>query len=509
MNGKSIGYFAIRYIQYPIYLYEPVALSSKIGLNRIAMGVLNLIDEHSMSTMKPFLLLSGAVAAMAFFSFCKSSQPASAPNPGEAYNREDEPPLVSTLTIPVNINVNDLVGSLNARLQGVLYEDNSYTDNGKDDLLLKITKLQPITLFLSGNTMKYRVPVKVWAKQKLFVGTAEVEGDLALSMKTTFGINPDWSLNTRTEVEYHEWLSKPVLKTGLGNLNIESLANIALNRSKTSLSQTLDRLVSQQFSLKPYVQEAWTALQEPVLLDPAYRMWIKTTPLSIGMTPLVTDWSSIQTKIAVECYNDVTFGEKPAFRENSVLPNLRNLATAPDEYQVRIATDVPFGEAQRLAQAVMVGQVFESGKRKVTVQDMQLWGNNDRIVVSTRLSGSFNGTIYFIGRPVVNLAKNQIEVTDLDFHTDTRNFLHKSAAWLFSGTIRKKMAESMTFPLEENIAGMKNAIQSSLSHYEIQPGVVLNGVVDSLSVERTRVTASGIRVDLFSRGKVQVNVSGL
>lgn len=287
--------------------------------------------------------------------------------------------------------------------------------------------------------------------------------------KTTYTLNADWSLNTYTEVEYHEWLTKPVLKTGLGNVGIETIANLALNRSKKTLSQTLDRTISQQFTLKPYVQEAWNALQAPVLLDEQYRMWVKTTPISIGMTPLVSDWTTIRAKIAVDCLNDVTFGEKPTFRENSNLPNLTHINDAPEEFQVRIATDVPFAEAERLAKTMMVGQVFESGNNKVTVDDIQLWGNNDRVVVNSKLSGSFNGNIYFIGKPVMNVEKNRIEVTDLDFHTDTRSFLLKSASWLFSGPIKKRMREAMTFPLDENISELKKSVQQTLNYYPISP----------------------------------------
>jgi len=458
--------------------------------------------------MKPTLKLLVPSVLFVLFS-CKSSQYSSAPSPGEQYNTYVEEPLVSALTIPVNIAVEDLMNSLNTRLQGVLYEDKSFSDNGNDDLMLRLTKAQNITMFLAGNAIKYRVPLKIWAKQKMILGVAEVEGDLALNLKTTYGINPDWSLNTHTTVEYHEWLSKPVLKTGLGNLNIESLANLMLNRSKTNLSQTLDRIVGQQFSLKPFVQSAWTSLQNPVLLNEQHQMWIKTTPVAIGITPLVADGNNLRAKISVDCHNDVTIGEKPAFRQNSSLPNLRLLHDAPDDFQVRIATDVPFAEAERMARANMIGQVFESGKRKVTVDDLKLWGNNDRVVANAKLSGSFNGNIFFIGRPVVNPEKNRIEVADLDFHLETRNFLHKTAAWLFSGTIKKRMAESMNFPLEQNVAEVRTSVQETLRHYEIQPGVVLTGTLDSLTVDKTRVTPTGIRVELYSKGKVNVDVKGL
>jgi hypothetical protein len=346
-------------------------------------------------------------------------------------------------------------------------------------------------------------------KKDLLVTDAEAEAELALNMKTTFVIKEDWSLGTVTEVEYHEWLSKPKLKTGVGSISIETLANLALNRSKKDLSQSLDRIVSQQITLKPYVQEVWTAIQEPILLDSTYRMWVKTTPTGIAMTPVTTFSDVIRTKIAVECLNEVTFGEKPWFRENSTLPNLRQIADAPDEFQIRVATDVPFPEAERLAKNTMVGQVFESGKNKVKIEDVQLWGNNDRLVVNSKLSGTFNGNIYFIGRPEFNPQKNQIEVKDLDFHIDTRNFLHRSASWIFQGTIKNQMKKAMTFPLEENIRELKTSVQETLNRYELAPGTVLTGTLDSVTVENTKITPTSIRVNLFAKGKVNVEVKGL
>jgi hypothetical protein len=176
---------------------------------------------------------------------------------------------------------------------------------------------------------------------------------------------------------------------------------------------------------------------------------------------------------------------------------------------MRFATDVPFAEAERLAKNMMVGQVFESGKKKVKVEDIALWGNNDKIVVNTRLSGSFNGQIYFIGRPEFNAEKNQVEVKDLDYQVDTKSFLLRSASWIFQGTIKKKMAASMTFPLTQNIAAVKASVQQTLANYQISPGITLYGALDSVSVQDTRITPQGIRVNLFSTGKVNVDVKGL
>lgn len=218
---------------------------------------------------------------------------------------------------------------------------------------------------------------------------------------------------------------------------------------------------------------------------------------------------AIRAKIAVECLNDVSFGAKPTFRENSNLPPLRYVEDAPDDFQVRVATDIPFPEAERLAKNIMIGQVFESGKKKVKVEDIQLWGNNDRVVVNSKLSGSFNGNIYFIGKPAYNAQRNAIEIKDLDFHVDTKSFLLRSASWIFQGAIKNQMKKAMEYPLGEDIRVLKNTLQESLTNYVIQPGVVLNGMVDSLTVENTLVTPTSIRVMLFSKGKVNVDVKGL
>jgi hypothetical protein len=443
---------------------------------------------------------------------CAGPKKLDAPKPAELYNSSQETPLVSVLTIPINISVSDLAMSLNTRLSGkALYEDYSYDDNGGDGLMLNAWKSRDIKLELSGQTVKYYIPLKLWMKKKLLVGEAEAEGELGLGFKTNFAINPDWSLTTSTVVEYYEWLTPPVLKTGLGNLNIQSLANIALSRSKAELSKSIDRVVSQQLSLKPYAQDVWDALQSPTLLSPEYRMWVKTTPTNISMTPFTSSWNTISTKIGMECLTDVTFGEKPGFRSNTNLPNLRYIAANDtiNDFQVRIATDVPFPEAERLAKNIMIGQVFESGKNKVKIEDIHLWGNNDKIVVNTRLSGSFVGQIYFIGKPVFNAVKNQVEMTDLDFHIDTKNMLYKSASWLFQGTIRKKMRDAMAFPVAENMKVLRQQIQSSLTHYEMKPGVLLTGSVDTIRVDDTKITPTSIRVNLYSKGKINLDVKGM
>jgi hypothetical protein len=84
--------------------------------------------------------------------------------------------------------------------------------------------------------------------------------------------------------------------------------------------------------------------------------------------------------------------------------------------------------------------------------------------------------------------------------------LFKSASWLFQGPIKKQMAAAMTFPLDENLTLLKQSVQASLNHYEIQPGVLLTGSLEDIKVLDTRLSPTGIRVDIYSKGRLNLDI---
>ena len=79
------------------------------------------------------------------------------------------PKLVSTVNVPVEIPLAELERQVNARVNGLIFEDNSLEDNGNDGLLLKVWKRDSIRVQPSGDAFLFIVPLKVWAKKGLTV----------------------------------------------------------------------------------------------------------------------------------------------------------------------------------------------------------------------------------------------------------------------------------------------------------------------------------------------------
>lgn len=444
------------------------------------------------------------IASMLFLLSCKTSQPT---KPMERYDAFIEQDRTSVINIPVRINLAELEKSLNEQLQGVLYEDNDINDG--DKMMMRAEKVDDVKLEMTGQAIAYEVPVKVWVRYNAGIARVEADGEIAMNFRTDFAIDPAWNMTTITHLETYEWRKQPRLRLGGVNLPIGFIADIILKRSKTVITESIDQQVQNNFNLRAMVEDVWKQMFDPVLVSPEYNTWLLVNPQNIGMTPLVTDDGFISSIIVVESLPHVSLGERPASLAIAELPPFIYRDTTQNDFVIRIRSDVPYEEAERLAKQELKGETFSEGKRSVTIEDVELYGQGNRLIINTRLSGSYNGSIYLTGRPFYNAKKNTIDVKDLDFTLETRNFLHKSAAWLLKGTLRKRMEENMNFLLQYNLDELKSQLQDQLKSYPVTRSVILNGELEDLNIQDAFLAAEAIRVDVVLFGRISVQVNGL
>ena len=430
--------------------------------------------------------------------------------PEEIINDTLLPSIPSSVNIPVNLEISDLQKSINKKITGVLYEDYDMTNNENDQLMLKVMKANDITLKVNGQQLEYRVPLNIWFKKGVF-GMTDVDGsgDLALTFKTDFSINGDWSLNTFTQIINHEWITPPKIQTSLVDVPIKYIADIVISRSKTKLSQIIDNQIKQSLDLKKYVADAWMKIQEPVLVMPDYKVWSKITPTAISMIPFYTfnnEWRSV---FSISCLSDINLGDKPIFRKNSTLSNINISNQTKDDFSLNLIVDVPYTEADSIAKKTMLGQTFGSDGKTVKLEDISLFGQGEFIVINTKMSGSFNGSIYLKGKPFYNQVTRNIEMKDLDFEMSTKNFLFKTANWLFHKGLVEKLKNSLKIPIGEKIDTVKLEMQQKLTNYTLSQGVTLQGKIDSISISDIQIAKTSIRPILVSTGKLNLIVKGL
>ncbi|MBI1227412.1 MAG: DUF4403 family protein [Bacteroidetes bacterium] len=433
---------------------------------------------------------------------CKTTKPA---KPDEFYNNLNLEPEPSVINIPLKFYKTELLKSINDRIGDMLYEDNNLQDDG---LAVRAKKKENITIDINEQEIKYRVPVDLWIKKDVVLSTVEATGALALEFTTRFKINPDWSLETQTMLDGHKWLKEPVVKLGFADLPITPIANLVINQSRTTFAKSIDREVKNLFDLKKEMERTWKEMHDPFQISEEYATWLLLNPQSISMTPFKSNGTTVESTVVVITKPRISLGEKPAASAVSKLPDFSYANAGADNFSLYLDTEVPFKEAEKLSKQNMVGEVFSYKNKQVKVVDMGLYGQGNKLVVRTTLNGSYNGDVYLIALPEYDAKANQIKLKNVDFDFSTQKALMKSTSWLFKGTLKKQVQESLDFYLKYNLDDAKKSIQESLQSYEVAPGIQLNGLLDDLTVSNVFIAANAIRVRIGLTGKLNMSVKG-
>ena len=436
--------------------------------------------------------------------------------PVENYQLTTEPDVKpSNVNIPIHFKASELERLFNNKMTGVIYDDNNLDDDG---MMMKVTKTQDVSIHLQGFEMIYRVPLKIWVFRKLvdnfLMGKrgVEAEGELALTFKTAIDIRGDWSVEPHTDVVNYEWIRNMAVKTGIGyNLDVKYLADIIIDRSKATITDGIDKQIRAQFQLRKNLEDAWQTMQEPISKTNSYgTWWVKLTPLNIEMAPMSAADDVISTNINISTLVEVKSGiDKPIFRANSYLPPFRMGQPANSDFNISLVTDIPITEAERIAKGYAVGQTYTPAGKTIKVTNIEMFGQNDKLIVNTFFTGSYNGSLFLVGKPVFNPQKNTIELAGLDYELHTKNFMLSTASWLFDRTILKKMQEACVFKLDDNITYFKTMTNDLLRNYQYNNNVSLQGAVDDIVVDNIVVEKDNIRVFVSSKGKLNLNISGL
>jgi hypothetical protein len=459
--------------------------------------------------LSSFFKLAAVVASSVLVYGCSSTS--KIPRPTEGYGTFNYTPTSSVVNVPIALSEKVLNAKINAEINGLLYQDNNMAD---DNMMVKVWKVQPIQVSLNGMAVDYRIPLKVWLKggvTKLGITVAkEVELQIALKYHTAFSIGQDWSVSSKTNSTGFEWITNPEIGLAGFKIPIKAVADKIVNGMQSKVCSEIDGQIKSQFNVKSMIGTAWQQIQQPVLINKDYNVWLKLTPSEISATPFATKNGIISSTIGVKSTTEVLMSPKaPTYTPILKFPNFKVVQKPDGSFTFNLWTDLPYAEAEKMAMQQVKGQTFSAGSRKVTVNDIKIYGSDGKVIVAATLAGSFNGTVYFAGVPFYNHDKKAVEVKELDFEMQTRNILFKSAAWLFKSKIMDAMKEHMSFPVESYFKQAKDMANTSLKNNKSVQNLNINGIVDQIDIDTIYLTDKSFKVLGLAKGKLNVSLEGL
>lgn len=423
--------------------------------------------------------------------------------------------IPSNISIPFDIAMSDIEKQINATVTGLIFEDNSYTDDNNDNFKCKVWKKSNILITAATNDVfDFTVPIKVWAEKGIgafgIMKYIPLEFEMNLKFSTRFTIKPDWSVQTFTTPNGYEWITKPKVNVGF-DVPLDFIVGKIIDNNHTKFAKSLDDAVAKNMTIKPYVIQAWNAAMQPYLVSEEYHTWVKITPLEISMVPLRTVGRNIKSVIGIKAFTETLTGDRPfaPFSVSSV-PNLKIVTGIPNDFQVGLMSDVLFTEAAAQAKKMFVGQKYEfqEGKYKIEITEIDIYGSNEFLVIKADIKGSLKGTVYIKGIPVYDPIKKKIVLSNSQFDIQTKNILAKAAAWLLEGKLVKMIEDEYGLPVDELITYAKQNIETAMNT-EYKKGVKLSGKIDVVQPDKVYLTPTSIVALVMAKGKVEVKVEGL
>lgn len=418
--------------------------------------------------------------------------------------------------MPVRIPISEITNMVNNSVGNLIYEDNSYSDNNNDQLKIKVWKAKPIKMYGGKNqNVIIEVPLKIWAEKG--IGTLgiytyqETTFETVMYFSSAISFNNNWTITTKTSSWGFKWVTKPVLDYGKIKIPITPIVESNLKTQQEEFCKTIDKQMSSQLNFQQYAVMAWNLFAQPFNVSEEYNTWLKVSPISVNITPLKFYADAIDVNIGIDTFSETFTGNKPAASaEVKTVNNFNYVQNLPDNFLLQTTANIPFSEATNLARNMFLDKEFDfrEGKSQIKITDINVYGEENRIVIEAQTEGTISGTSFISGIPVYDFGKRKIVLTDTKFKLKTKNILQKTATLLFQGKIVKMIEEEYGIPTEELEDSSQKSIEETFNK-EYYKGLKMSGKVDDLKPGKILLNPIGITVVIDTKASLRLLVNGL
>jgi len=453
-------------------------------------------------------LLFGFLSCIVMLSCNKKALRIPSDHPDKLSSTKKYIPELSKFNATFLIETKELNKTINQILPETYYQDDSYTDNNHDNLKLIASKTAEVKLSVDQDKIRYTVPVKLKVD---YNGTVRIKSDATIELyfETQFDIASDWKLSTTTTSKGYKWIEKPKINNFFGlKVSVPDIVLSLLEKEiKTQLKDIapmLDEQLAEQIKAEDVVSDVWNGVQEPILLDDTYKLWLSIKPKAIKLSNIVSNNKHIQLTSNIDFFADLTFGDKPEINEFITIAPLERQETLSDSFHIKVASAISFPYLNKIIREELVGYEYKHGKKTIIVSEATLFPNGDYIYVNLSLNGSLSGNVYLRGIPKIDKDTEELYFDNLNFDIKTQKAVVKVADFLIHSAFKKKLNEYMRFSLHEYYVDAKQNIEQGMTEAS-EPPVTIDFKTKEIYADDIFVEEKGLIIPVILKGKSAIN----
>ncbi|MFL5811543.1 MAG: DUF4403 family protein [Flavisolibacter sp.] len=334
-------------------------------------------------------------------------------------------------------------------------------------------------------------------------GFDEGERKVNVSFSSTFRLQPNYVLNSKIVRNEPQAIDKCSVCFWGQDITTEVMKGLKaeLDLSKKAMEDSFG-----VFNLRPFMQQAWNMLNDVYAIPNVG--YFSLHPKKIRMQNINAKNDLLNINIGISATPVVSFA-KPVVQPSAV-PDLNNVNN-PGGFNVYLEAALQYDSLSKVMNGYLVKKRFDVSeglfKKHIVIENTTVSGDaNGNLLISLDFSGSFDGTVHFIGKPVYNAEKKTIEVQDLDYDLKTKNLLLKTAKWLFNKRIITELKKYTSFDLSQYYDTATVALNSWLNR-EWTKGIRGSGSVTELKLTSLYALQEHLLIRSNCVGKLSMVVS--
>jgi hypothetical protein len=278
----------------------------------------------------------------------------------------------------------------------------------------------------------------------------------------------------------------------------------------------IDGQLARALNIRKDVERIWDQINAVHKLSDSPRIWLRITPKQVFLQPFRYQASSIDAALALVLETQIFIQDAAPERVKVPLPNLETKDSLPGEFALALPVEVPYDVLNRELNKQFANKPIELADvgASVTISNatIKLYGEGVLLSVDfTARKGtwaSVSGRLYIAGKTKFDPTTVELHVEQLDYTTETKNILLKSADWLEHSTLLNRMQDAAVLKLGDEVAKAQEQANQQLDQLKKQlPKEVSADVSVVPSIERIEFANDKAFAIIGAKGKVSVRIT--
>lgn len=385
----------------------------------------------------------------------------------------------SEINIPIQINLTPLYAMAEKSVDTVFTSPNypdDWVQDGCDIRYKYIFRRSPLVMKAAGPslTLGFMGYYKIVGSTRLCVngtvlspwtpacrcGFNEAERRVNVSFSNTVSVQPDFKFKLNIIRNEPQPLDK--CEVCFWGQDITKQVMKGLTSELDDAKKDLDKRYG-TVDLKSKFQQVWDKL------NTVYNIhglgWLQINPQRFRINNLYAQNDSLNIFLGLTARPVISF-ERPV-EKSSWVPNIGSFGRKTG-FSIYMDAVLSYDSLSNILNQQLAGKEFEFKKflfkKKFVIDNCSVYGaNSEKLVIKIIFSGTNQGVIYLLGKPIYNADKRRIEVTDIDFDIKSKNFLLGNADWLFDKKITKEIGKKAQFDCSAYVDTAKTNINKQLN----------------------------------------------